>query len=162
MHGHWQFRSENSPYSVLQAGMKLLPIVHSLFGSGRQVRHKFGQGMVEVSLIIAVIAIVAIVTITTLGGRTTQVFSNIITGFSGSTSTPSPSPTPALVAYIKTFAGNGTGAYAGDGGAATSAEINTPKGVAVDAAGNLYIADANDNRIRKVDASTGIITTVAG
>lgn len=51
--------------------------------------------------------------------------------------------------------------FFGDGGPATSAELNFPSGVAVDSLGNLYIADTNNLRIRKVDAS-GIITTVAG
>ncbi|MEI6508750.1 MAG: T9SS type A sorting domain-containing protein [Bacteroidota bacterium] len=63
---------------------------------------------------------------------------------------------------ITTVAGNGYTLYAGDGGAATSASINNQNGIAVDAFGNLFIADAGNNRIRKVTASTGIITTVAG
>jgi sugar lactone lactonase YvrE len=62
---------------------------------------------------------------------------------------------------ITTVAGNGTVGYAGDGGLATSAELYYPTGVAVDSAGNLYIADYDNNRIRKVNTS-GIITTVAG
>ncbi len=65
---------------------------------------------------------------------------------------------------IHTVAGNnalGAG-YAGDGGAATSAQLNWPMGVAVDPAGDLYIADFSNNRIRKVDAATQTITTVAG
>jgi sugar lactone lactonase YvrE len=62
---------------------------------------------------------------------------------------------------ITTVAGNGTEGFSGDGGPATNATLNTPIGVAVDRAGNLYIADAFNNRIRKVNA-TGIITTVAG
>src|ERR1035437_10021191 len=57
-------------------------------------------------------------------------------------------------------AGNGINGFAGDGGLATSASLNGPIGVAVDSAGNLYIADAFNNRIRKV--SGGTITTVAG
>jgi uncharacterized protein (TIGR03437 family) len=66
---------------------------------------------------------------------------------------------------ITTFAGIGLtrpneGGYGGDNGAATSALLNTPEGVAVDAAGNLYIADTWNSRIRKV--SNGVITTVAG
>ena len=68
----------------------------------------------------------------------------------------------ATTGIITTVAGNGTKGYSGDGGAATNAELNTPDGVAVDVSGNIYIADANNNRIRKVTASTGIITTVAG
>ena len=63
---------------------------------------------------------------------------------------------------INTVAGNGTEGYTGDGGAATAAELNTPDGVAVDSAGNIYIADTVNCRIRKVIASTGTITTVAG
>ena len=62
---------------------------------------------------------------------------------------------------ITTVAGSGGGNSLGDGGAATSALLENPTGVAVDAAGDLYIADYYNNRIRKV-AATGIITTVAG
>ena len=65
--------------------------------------------------------------------------------------------------YINSVAGNNTMGYSGDGGLATSAELNDPGyGVAVDASGNIYIADSANYRIRKVAASTGIITTVAG
>ena len=63
---------------------------------------------------------------------------------------------------ISTFAGNGTAGYTGDGGPATSAELNTPVGVAFDSAGNLYIGDNANSRVRKVNAATGTITTVAG
>jgi len=61
---------------------------------------------------------------------------------------------------ITTVAGNGTPGFSGDNGPATSAELNGPDGVAVDSAGNLYIADEGNYRIRKV--SNGVITTVAG
>ena len=61
---------------------------------------------------------------------------------------------------ITTVAGNGNGGFSGDGGPATGASLWWPAGVAIDAAGNLYIADQRNNRIRKV--SGGIITTVAG
>jgi sugar lactone lactonase YvrE len=62
---------------------------------------------------------------------------------------------------ITTVAGNGTPGFSGDGGPATNASLASPTGVAVDAAGNLYIADAGNDRVRKVSAS-GTITTVAG
>ena len=62
---------------------------------------------------------------------------------------------------ITTVAGDGTQGYFGDGGAATAAQLNQPRDVALDGAGNLYIADWGSNRIRKVDAA-GVITTVAG
>jgi len=62
---------------------------------------------------------------------------------------------------IYTVAGNGTATFAGDGGPATNASLNQPQGVAFDASGSLFIADNNNNRVRKVDTN-GIITTVAG
>jgi hypothetical protein len=68
----------------------------------------------------------------------------------------------ASTGLISTVAGNGTGGYNEDGIAATSAELSDPEGVALDSQGNIYIADKNNNRIRKVTVSTGIITTVAG
>lgn len=58
--------------------------------------------------------------------------------------------------------GEGVGGFGGDGGPATSARLNSPQGIAFDASGNLYIADTGNNRIRKVDLATGIITTVVG
>ncbi len=63
---------------------------------------------------------------------------------------------------IETVAGTGSPGFSGDGGPATAAMINKPGGVAVDSAGNIYIADTANNRIRKVDAATGIIDTIAG
>ena len=62
---------------------------------------------------------------------------------------------------ITTVAGNGTSGYSGDGGPATSAELSGPIGIAVDSAGNLYIADQYNNRIRMVNLN-GTIVTVAG
>jgi len=64
--------------------------------------------------------------------------------------------------FIVTVAGDGTASFGGDGGMATSAALNWPSGVAVDPAGNLYIADTNNQRIRLVVESTGYISTVAG
>ena len=61
---------------------------------------------------------------------------------------------------ITTVAGNGTAGYSGDNGPATSAQLYNPCGLAVDSAGNLYIADTKNYRIRKV--SNGVISTVAG
>ncbi len=64
---------------------------------------------------------------------------------------------------ITTIAGSGgTGSYSGDDGQATSATLYYPAGVAIDASGNVYIADYTNNRIRKVTVSTGIITTFVG
>jgi NHL repeat len=64
-------------------------------------------------------------------------------------------------ATLSTFAGNGTAAYSGDGGAATSAAIAFPLGVSLDAMGNILVADSNNHVIRRV-GSTGTITTIAG
>jgi hypothetical protein len=63
---------------------------------------------------------------------------------------------------IATVAGNATPGYSGDGAGATTAALNSPEGIAVDAAGNLYIADTGNNVIREVSAATGTITTIAG
>jgi hypothetical protein len=62
---------------------------------------------------------------------------------------------------ITTVAGNGTPAFSGDGGPATNASVSGPNGVAVDASGNMIIADSVNSRVREVNTS-GIITTVAG
>jgi uncharacterized protein (TIGR03437 family) len=62
---------------------------------------------------------------------------------------------------IVTIAGAGAGGFGGDGGAATSALLSGPQGVVVDAAGNVYIADTGNHRVRKVSPQ-GVITTVAG
>jgi sugar lactone lactonase YvrE len=63
---------------------------------------------------------------------------------------------------ITTVAGNGTNGYSGDQGPATSAQLNDPRGVAVDANGNIYISDTGNQRIRRVDFVTGKIATIAG
>lgn len=62
---------------------------------------------------------------------------------------------------ITTIAGTGTAGFSGDGGAATAAELNYPAGLAFDSAGNLYIADSSNNRVREVVVA-GAITTVLG
>lgn len=62
---------------------------------------------------------------------------------------------------IEPFAGNGTRGFSGDGGPATSAQLNFPHGVAVDPGGNVLIADSSNRRIRKVSPS-GTISTIAG
>ena len=63
---------------------------------------------------------------------------------------------------ITTVAGTGTATYSGDGGTATSAALWYPTAVALDASNNLYVADSNNYRIRKVTVSTGLISTIAG
>ena len=73
----------------------------------------------------------------------------------------------ALTGIITTVAGSGPvgpgpGGFGGDGGLATSATLNFPNKVAFDLAGNLFFADNANHRIRRIDAVTGIITTVAG
>ena len=72
-----------------------------------------------------------------------------------------PAP-PAVAGIISVLAGTGDPAYTGDGGSAPLATLSNPSGVAVDGAGNVYIADTGNDAIRKIAAATGIITTVAG
>jgi hypothetical protein len=63
---------------------------------------------------------------------------------------------------ISTVAGTGVAGYGGDGLASTNAKLNDPTGVAVDSAGNLYIADSGNARVREANAATGVIATIAG
>ncbi len=68
----------------------------------------------------------------------------------------------AATGVITTVAGDGTSGFLRDAGPATAAQLYFPRGIALDGSGNLYIADSGNNRIRKVDAATGVITTVVG
>jgi sugar lactone lactonase YvrE len=63
---------------------------------------------------------------------------------------------------VSTVAGTGEGGFAGDGGLATQARLRDPKGVGADQRGNLLINDVGNGRIRKLDLTTGIVTTIAG
>ena len=67
----------------------------------------------------------------------------------------------AVTGIVTTIAGNGNRSFSGDGGPASEAALSIPSGVAVDRAGDLFIADSGNNRIRKVNVNNGIITTVA-
>lgn len=69
---------------------------------------------------------------------------------------------PARAQVITTIAGTGTIGLSGDGGQATVAQLSFPYSVGVDAQGNVYFSDYGNDRIRKINASTGIITTIAG
>jgi sugar lactone lactonase YvrE len=64
----------------------------------------------------------------------------------------------ATTKIITTVAGTGSAGYSGDGGAATSAELNGPISIVVDSAGVLYIADAANERIRAVNTNTNVVT----
>lgn len=68
----------------------------------------------------------------------------------------------ALTGVVTTVAGTGTAGFSGDGGLATAARLKGVNGVAVDAAGNLFLSDAGNSRVRRVDVATGVITTFAG
>ena len=62
---------------------------------------------------------------------------------------------------ISTYAGTGTLGFSGDGGAATSAQINYPRAISVDISGNVHVADASNHRIRKIN-NAGVISTIVG
>ena len=68
----------------------------------------------------------------------------------------------AITGIISTFAGNGLTAFSGDGGLAAKASLNNPTDIFIAPSGNFYIVDGKNYRIRKVDPTTGIITTIAG
>jgi len=67
-----------------------------------------------------------------------------------------------VTGIISTVVGTGTAGSTGDGGLAVNANLNNPQALAFDASGNMFIGDSGNNRVRRVDAVTGIITTVAG
>jgi sugar lactone lactonase YvrE len=68
----------------------------------------------------------------------------------------------AATNIITTIAGTGTQGFSGDNTTAASANIDSPTGIVLDTANNLYLADTHNHRIRRIDATTGIITTIAG
>jgi len=80
-----------------------------------------------------------------------------VMGVAGETVLASPS-----VGEISTVAGKGSSGFSGDGGPAVSASMTFPNAVALDSQDNLFIADYGNSRIRRVDAVTGVISTVAG
>jgi sugar lactone lactonase YvrE len=91
------------------------------------------------------------------GGMSVDAAGNLFIADSGNSRIRKVNP----AGIISTVAGIGINGYNGDGGQATTAQVSRPDGVAVDAAGNLFIADSGNNRIRKVTPD-GIISTVAG
>jgi len=68
----------------------------------------------------------------------------------------------AVTGIITTVAGSGRQGFSGDGGLASEAQLSYPNGVVFDRSGHLYISDSENHRVRRVDAATGIITTIAG
>jgi uncharacterized protein (TIGR03437 family) len=91
-------------------------------------------------------------------GVTTDKSGNLYIADSGNNSIRKVSPGGVIV----TVAGSSGAGFAGDGAAANGALLNIPSDVAVDGSGNLFIADSGNNRVRKIDGSTGIIGTIAG
>ncbi len=69
---------------------------------------------------------------------------------------------PHSISVITTLAGTGTDGFSGDNGQASSATINAPKGIVIDSSGNVYFNEWGNHCVRKITASTGIITTYAG
>src|SRR5438309_629306 len=147
-------------------------ISRSLSGLGRVL----AAGLAMAALVLAVPALSQ--TINTVagggagdGGAATDATLNIPAGValdaSGNLDSADQSSHPmrkvaAATGIITTVAGNGSFTFAGDGGAATGASLNQPRGVALDASGNLYIADQFNHRIRKEVGRAASRTTVAG
>ncbi len=73
-----------------------------------------------------------------------------------------PSLSPYSTSVVSTIAGTGATSYSGDGGPGTSAALDHPSGIDIDSNGNVYFSDFYNNRVRKITASTGIISTYAG
>jgi len=94
-------------------------------------------------------------------GTPSSVVSNPLGGFFVADSLNNNVRKVDALGFITTYAGNGRPGYSGDNGPARSAQLNGPGQLALDAAGNLYIADSGNNCVRKVDTN-GIMTTVAG
>lgn len=69
---------------------------------------------------------------------------------------------PGAQGSTATIAGTGTAGLSGDGGPATAAQINTPGGILIDGAGNVFFADTENNAVREINAVTGTISTIAG
>jgi prepilin-type N-terminal cleavage/methylation domain-containing protein len=84
------------------------------------------------------------------------------TGTATATVTVDPVPSLLTSGIITTVAGTGVAGFSGDSGPATSAQLEFPIGVVTDSQGNLFISDLENDRVRRVDASTGTITTYAG
>ena len=68
----------------------------------------------------------------------------------------------ARTGVITTCAGCGEAGYSGDGGPATRARFNEPYGIAVDNAGNIYVADRHNHCVRRIDGGSGVVSTFAG
>ena len=98
---------------------------------------------------------------TASGGRCGRPVSGSIAVLAFSALLAAPAAAQTVAPRIETVVGTGMGSFSGDGGAATSATIRNPNGVALDSAGNLYIGDSSNHRIRRVDAA-GNISTIAG
>ena len=75
---------------------------------------------------------------------------------------PADSPPRSAARTTTTIAGNGQRTYAGDGGPATAASLNMPHEIVFDSRGHLYIAERDNHVVRKVDGSSGVISTLAG
>ncbi len=86
-------------------------------------------------------------------------FTDGSSGFGGSTTRVRKIDAAGIITSI---AGNGSAGYTSDGVIATTTNLNNPRGLCVDPAGNVYVADFQNNRIRRIDGTTNIITTVAG